>query len=271
MLDFKNQSYYDILEVGPDASFSEIKTAYYRIKSTYSKDSPALYSIFDENESRELLSKVEIAYLVLSNAEKRREYDKTHGFIGAQDITPVVAPVQDKAAAPRSGKITAGPAPTTRPQKYTPPTAGADFQPQAIVSTPPLSEPQRGTDAYNSTVAPHIPIKENVLSVIRRHSVVKPYAPNPEIDQQIETETEFTGAFLKKVREYKNVLIEELSDFTKISKNYLTAIEGEDYPRLPARVFLRGFLSQIAKALKLDADKMIAGYMKRYDANHSRK
>src|SRR4051812_44102623 len=83
------QNYYEILDVKPDASQQEIRQAYFRIKAAYSKDSAALYSLFDEQETRHVLERVEQAYLVLSNPEKRKEYDKVHGFLKASDVLPV--------------------------------------------------------------------------------------------------------------------------------------------------------------------------------------
>ena len=78
------QNYYDILDVKPDATQSEIRQAYFRVKSAYSRDSAALYSLFDEQETQLVLERVEQAYLVLSNPEKRKEYDKVHGLLGAK-------------------------------------------------------------------------------------------------------------------------------------------------------------------------------------------
>ncbi|HRK01197.1 MAG TPA: helix-turn-helix transcriptional regulator, partial [Oligoflexia bacterium] len=56
------------------------------------------------------------------------------------------------------------------------------------------------------------------------------------------------------------------SEFTKISKNYLQAVEDEDYDSLPAAVYTRGFVFQIAKSLKIPHDKASSGYMTRYSS-----
>ncbi|MBI3542710.1 MAG: DnaJ domain-containing protein, partial [Deltaproteobacteria bacterium] len=85
MFEGEAQSYYQILDVRPDASQNEIRQAYFRAKSAYGKDSAALYSLFDEHETRLVIEAIEQAYLVLSNPEKRKEYDKVHGFLKAGD------------------------------------------------------------------------------------------------------------------------------------------------------------------------------------------
>jgi hypothetical protein len=88
--------------------------------------------------------------------------------------------------------------------------------------------------------------------------------PNRTMEQQIASETEFAGGFLKKVREYRAITMDELSEFTKISKSYLNCLENEEYDSLPASAYVRGFVLQVAKSLKLPHDKAAAGYMKRY-------
>ena len=55
-----------------------------------------------------------------------------------------------------------------------------------------------------------------------------------------------------------------MSAITKISKSYLMAIEEDNFAKLPAAVFLRGFVFQIARVLKLPADKVASAYIARY-------
>src|SRR3954464_5142778 len=88
MFEAESQNYYAILDVKPDASQNEIRQAYFRAKAAYGKDSAALYSLFDEHETRLVLDTIEQAYLVLSNADKRKEYDKVHGFLKSGELMP---------------------------------------------------------------------------------------------------------------------------------------------------------------------------------------
>jgi DnaJ-class molecular chaperone len=74
-----NYSYYDILEVSPHCPQHEITTAYEKAKHTYATDNPAIYTMFNEEEARELLKMVEEAYSVLGNKTLRAIYDEKIG------------------------------------------------------------------------------------------------------------------------------------------------------------------------------------------------
>ena len=87
------------------------------------------------------------------------------------------------------------------------------------------------------------------------------FIPNPEIEKKIEQTVEFTGAFLREIREYKNVDLHRMSDMTKISKSYLKNIEEENQGNLPALVYVRGFVYQYAKCLKLNPDMVATSYI----------
>jgi flagellar biosynthesis protein FlhG len=84
-----------------------------------------------------------------------------------------------------------------------------------------------------------------------------------EIAREITPETAFTGALLSKARQARGVTLQDIAKITKISPMHLRAIEAEDYDALPAQVYVRGFLQQIAKALKLDPTQVTKTYLKR--------
>ncbi|OFZ28568.1 MAG: hypothetical protein A2622_05605 [Bdellovibrionales bacterium RIFCSPHIGHO2_01_FULL_40_29] len=91
-----------------------------------------------------------------------------------------------------------------------------------------------------------------------------PYDLDEAFEEEIENQLLWDGNFLKKVREYKNVSIEILNEKTKINTWYIHALEKMDANNLPAPVFVRGYVIQIARYLNLD-DKFVAdSYMKLY-------
>lgn len=84
-----------------------------------------------------------------------------------------------------------------------------------------------------------------------------------ELARDINAETEFTGALLRKVRESQGIEINEISQRTKISMAHLVAIENEVFGDLPALVYVQGFVQQIAKILKLDPMQVAKTYTRR--------
>jgi flagellar biosynthesis protein FlhG len=84
-----------------------------------------------------------------------------------------------------------------------------------------------------------------------------------ELVREIGPETEFTGATLRKVREAQGVELHEISSHTKIGRSHLVAIEDEAWEALPAEVYVRGFLVEVAKFLRLDPAQVQRTYMRR--------
>jgi len=84
----------------------------------------------------------------------------------------------------------------------------------------------------------------------------------------ITPETVFTGALLRAVRLSKGVRLEEISQKTKIGVTFLQAIEGEQVRHLPAQVYVRGFVTEVAKFLGLDPEHVSRTYVRRLEKNH---
>jgi flagellar biosynthesis protein FlhG len=89
-----------------------------------------------------------------------------------------------------------------------------------------------------------------------------------ELTREINAETEFTGALLRKVRESQGVELDEIASRTKISLSHLRAIEADDFGGLPALVYTRGFVQQVAQYLKLDSTQVSKTYLRRFREWH---
>lgn len=87
-----------------------------------------------------------------------------------------------------------------------------------------------------------------------------PMPPAPVITP----ETDFTGGLLRAVRESRGVKLREISRRTKIGTPFLQAIEEDDFGALPAQVYVRGFVAELAKFLDLDPDHVSRTYIRRY-------
>lgn len=197
-------NYYDILEVNPHCHQHEITTAYEKMKLTYAGDNPAIYTMFSEEESRDLLKLVEEAYSVLGNKTLRALYDEKLG-------------------------------------KSADKTVNTSFEQLQVESKTVFNEAPKKTGTFKIE-----------------------YPVNESTEKEITSRTDWNGEELKKVREYKKIPLERLSEITKISSFYINAIEEMDPSNLPAPVFVRGYVTQIAKVLSLDEKRVSDGYMKYY-------
>ncbi|HJL18519.1 MAG TPA: helix-turn-helix domain-containing protein [Sandaracinaceae bacterium LLY-WYZ-13_1] len=84
--------------------------------------------------------------------------------------------------------------------------------------------------------------------------------PPPEITP----DTDFSGPLIRQVRESQGVELRDISQTTKVGMPYLRAIEEDDYGALPAPVYVRGFVTEFAKYLRLDSAQVSRTYVKRY-------
>ncbi len=69
------------------------------------------------------------------------------------------------------------------------------------------------------------------------------------------------GDYLKQAREKKGVSFEHISSQTRIQEYHLQALESEDFAKLPAKVFAKGFVRSYAKALGLDEEEVLRRFL----------
>ena len=69
-------TYYEILDIGSNATFEEIRGAFREIQSIYDKDSLSTYSLFSKEERAVILAQAERAFSTLTDREKRAAYDR---------------------------------------------------------------------------------------------------------------------------------------------------------------------------------------------------
>jgi len=82
----------------------------------------------------------------------------------------------------------------------------------------------------------------------------------------ITPDTEFSGALLRAVRESQGISLVQISERTKVGTNYLQCIEEDEFEQLPAAVYVRGFVTEVAKCLRLDPEQVSQSYLRRYKA-----
>ena len=108
---------------------------------------------------------------------------------------------------------------------------------------------------------------QNVTPTIppsQRHSLrIRPLIP-PEESATLAAGP-LTGAALRALRESRGVSLREVHRQTRISIHTLAAIEGEQFAALPARVYLKGFLEQLALTLGLEQRRLLQDYLPRFE------
>jgi DNA-binding transcriptional regulator YiaG len=77
----------------------------------------------------------------------------------------------------------------------------------------------------------------------------------------IPSDAAFSGELLRRIREGRNLSLQMLADRTRISSRHVENIEADNYPHLPAAVYLRGMLMSIARELGLDPLRVSRSYM----------
>jgi flagellar biosynthesis protein FlhG len=119
--------------------------------------------------------------------------------------------------------------------------------PEGIPTRPTPTPP--GVSAISATPAP----KDDLTPV-------KIELPEPIIDAN----TEITGELLKRLREARKIDLAEISQRCKVSVHHLRSIEEENWGAMPAQVYLRGFLVEFARFLRLDVQHVTRSYLMRY-------
>jgi curved DNA-binding protein CbpA len=223
MNDLKN--YYEVLEIPTSAKSEDIYHSYQRAKFAYSSESLAIYSLISGEECRNILSLIEEAYSILSDPAKRRRYDEVRGL--NLDFNPT-------SYSPHAHRE------TVAREEFPRPAASSSFQ-----------------------VSPSPSSSSNVTKLVAQNQFALNFVVNADFEKEIEETQEFSGDFLRKIREYKNLDLQRLCDMTKVSRTHLQDIEAEDFSRLPVAVYVRGFVFQYAKCLKLKPELVANSFIAR--------
>jgi curved DNA-binding protein CbpA len=232
-------SLYDVLELTPDATPQEIRSAYLRLKSAYGKDNIAHYSVFSREETEQMLQAVENAYLILSNPEKRRAYDESQGFRASSHPAHVFGQTSSMVADPFLQSTMGS-------------SLGAPLSSSQLAGLTASLPSSGGMETPMQSVNPTIQSLQSSLDSVMN-----------DIDMVIKNEQTWSGPAIRRIREAKRISLEDLSDYTRISRSYLHALEEENYQKLPATVYVRGFLQQVGRRLKLPIDLLSRQYLDR--------
>jgi curved DNA-binding protein CbpA len=222
------KNYYEVLEIPTNASDTEIQKAYIRAKNAYGQESLALYSLVSEDECSKQLSKIEEAHHVLSDPSRRVKYDQSKGIRSADLIQREFNKVEK----------------------------GYDL----------VDESDTDNDSKSDKISRPLQTattRTNISKIVATKRFNLDYEIDPLFEEEIAQATEFSGELLRKIREYKKVDPNRMADMTKVSKTYIINIENENLVNLPALVYVRGFIYQYAKCLKLNPELVATSYIER--------
>jgi flagellar biosynthesis protein FlhG len=236
MKPLKSQNYYEILGIPRHSSQEDIRRAFEICKHTYGNDSLATYSLFSEEENKEIFSLIAQAYETLCNPNTRREYDVYLAHLEGDDA-------RDAAEAERmvASMIGLGAG-----------SGGGKGRSEAIAAasgnsgTPPAPE------------SPAVQVAEADQEGGGKN--------DERVEKFVDSVTEFTGPVLKKIRGMRGVSVEQLAEQTKIRITYINYLEEESFEFLPAPVYVKGFVINIATILGLPAQRVAEDYMAVYRA-----
>lgn len=194
MAQSKKETYYDVLKVDRKATMAEIVAAYHTARSAFSRDSVATYSLFSTEDTQQILARLDEAYHVLSNADRKRTYDE-----------------------------------------------------------------RLKTDGDDATPAPG---EKDLLS---ETAVMTASVPPPAASPEVPVPSSVTGTVLRTIREQRQLSVEDVARITKIPSKFIDAIEREKVGALPARVYLQGFVKNLATLYRLDPKKTVEAYLEGMD------
>ena len=86
----------------------------------------------------------------------------------------------------------------------------------------------------------------------------------------IAADAEFNGELLRRVRESYGLSLQQVAERTRITRIHLENVEADRYDKLPATVYLRGILVNLARELRLDPARVSKTYLLATQRAHAR-
>jgi len=81
-------------------------------------------------------------------------------------------------------------------------------------------------------------------------------------EEQIDQAVELPGAILRKTRRDKNITEQEAMVYLGLARSTLVAMEENDFSRLPADIYIRGYIRNYCKMLDISYENTMSGYAK---------
>lgn len=136
---------------------------------------------------------------------------------------------------------------------------------QILVEKGELSPQEIGFSSLEETAVPKGKLREvSVESLIQEEKSENLNQTSDTTLDLFNGYTSVTGKSIKMLRLAREITLEEVYRKTNIPKQTLKDIEEEHFEKLPALVYLKGFLKAYAGALTVNQAQMVDGYVKRF-------
>lgn len=112
-----------------------------------------------------------------------------------------------------------------------------------------------------SPIKKSVPVAAKPLPEGWAQTSVSQYPINRSMEELIAQQELYDGLFLKKIREYKKIDLNDFSRVTCIAIRHLYAIENNNFASLPAAVYVRGYIIQYSRILGLDEQRVVTSFM----------
>lgn len=102
-------------------------------------------------------------------------------------------------------------------------------------------------------------LSSGYMDALPQHQLL--YEFNEQMEEEIRLCRFYTGKFLREIREYKGLCLKEMEKRSKVAQKHLENIEGDHFEKLPAQIYVRGFLIHYARVLELDEQAVVDSYL----------
>jgi curved DNA-binding protein CbpA len=197
-------------------------------------------------------------------------YRKQKALLGPDSLATyaLLGPVENRLMRARLDEAFAVLADTSRRHDYdrglgfpSPMTDGIASPASSVTAPPPRDEP--AVVAAPPPPPPSPPAPPLASAEPLRDDAEKPVR---RAEADLPLDAVVTGEALRRIREALGYSLKDLAARTKIGHWHLENIERERYADLPAQVYLRGFLTSLARELKLDPQRVAKGYLEQLAA-----
>jgi len=231
--------YYEILDVAARATQSEILHAYKQAKEAYSDSAIASYSLVEDDTRNYILEEVELAYEILGDPSRRKQYDNS---LKAEE-----APIEEKK--PKKEKKKKSKKKKSKKQENLSLQEEMMKELEEIMSSEEANE-ESTEPAYESEGIQEYNDPEFDIS--------------DDFEREIQSRVEVDGLFLQTVRNYRHYTSSELARLCKVSVHHIEMIEGEEIKATYHPTYILGHVGLICQELGIpNARQMAKTYVNR--------